>query len=265
MEHGGSAPEEIAPGLWSWARRHPEWHPGDFGAEVVSFIADAGDETLLDRPAARRGRRPGLGAARLDRARADPGPDHDHLPRAQRRGGPRPPRRRARGDDPRPPGRRQAARLRGRASTPFTAGDELPAGVTRPRDRQAAALRDAAAHPLPRRARLRRRRRRDRRRARGSGRPRRSTSGSAASTRSGSCRRSSRCSSSTSTGCCSPTARRSSSGGKDGPARGDRRAALVPPRLSARRLSPRLGVVLGVVVGVEALRRDLLQLAGSRA
>ena len=50
MEHGGGAPEEIAPGLWSWARRHPEWHPGDFGAEVVAFIADAGDESLAIDP-----------------------------------------------------------------------------------------------------------------------------------------------------------------------------------------------------------------------
>ena len=50
MENGGSSPEEIAPGLWSWARRHPEWHPGDFGAEVVAFIADAGDEILAIDP-----------------------------------------------------------------------------------------------------------------------------------------------------------------------------------------------------------------------
>ena len=41
---------ELAPGLWSWARRHPEWHPGDFGAEVVSFMAVAGEETLLIDP-----------------------------------------------------------------------------------------------------------------------------------------------------------------------------------------------------------------------
>jgi len=47
---GGDRAEEIAPGLWSWARRHPEWHPGEFGAEVVSFMARAGDETLLIDP-----------------------------------------------------------------------------------------------------------------------------------------------------------------------------------------------------------------------
>jgi hypothetical protein len=46
----GEATEEIAPGLWRWARRHPEWHPGDFGAEVVSFVARAGGETLVIDP-----------------------------------------------------------------------------------------------------------------------------------------------------------------------------------------------------------------------
>lgn len=42
--------EEIAPGLWRWARRHPEWHPGEFGAEVVAFMAATPDETLLIDP-----------------------------------------------------------------------------------------------------------------------------------------------------------------------------------------------------------------------
>jgi len=42
--------EEIAPGLWRWARRHPEWHPGDFGAEVVAFVAATDRETLLIDP-----------------------------------------------------------------------------------------------------------------------------------------------------------------------------------------------------------------------
>ena len=48
-----NAPDELAPGLWSWARRHPEWHPGEFGAEVVSFLARGGEgdgETLLIDP-----------------------------------------------------------------------------------------------------------------------------------------------------------------------------------------------------------------------
>jgi hypothetical protein len=50
LTDSGHACEELAPGLWSWARRHPEWHPGDFGAEVVSFMARAGAETVLVDP-----------------------------------------------------------------------------------------------------------------------------------------------------------------------------------------------------------------------
>src|SRR5918997_737876 len=42
-----SAPEQLADGLWRWTARHPEWHPGQFGAEVASFAASAGDGTLL--------------------------------------------------------------------------------------------------------------------------------------------------------------------------------------------------------------------------
>ena len=34
-------------GLWRWTARHPEWHPGEFGAEVASFAAKAEDGTLL--------------------------------------------------------------------------------------------------------------------------------------------------------------------------------------------------------------------------
>lgn len=45
-----TAPAELADGLWSWAARHPEWHPGEFGAEVVSFAARAGDTLLLIDP-----------------------------------------------------------------------------------------------------------------------------------------------------------------------------------------------------------------------
>ena len=45
-----SASEPLVPGLWSWSRRHPEWHPGEFGAEVIAFMADTGEETLLIDP-----------------------------------------------------------------------------------------------------------------------------------------------------------------------------------------------------------------------
>ncbi len=39
--------ENITEGLWRWTARHPEWHPGEFGAEVAGFAADARDGTLL--------------------------------------------------------------------------------------------------------------------------------------------------------------------------------------------------------------------------
>jgi hypothetical protein len=42
--------EQIREGLWRWTARHPEWHPGDFGAEVACFLAQAGDTTLLIDP-----------------------------------------------------------------------------------------------------------------------------------------------------------------------------------------------------------------------
>ena len=42
-----SAATEIAPGLWRWTARHPDWHPGDFGAEVASYALVADDHLLL--------------------------------------------------------------------------------------------------------------------------------------------------------------------------------------------------------------------------
>jgi glyoxylase-like metal-dependent hydrolase (beta-lactamase superfamily II) len=39
--------EKLTAGLWRWTARHPEWHPGEFGAEVASFAANADDGTLL--------------------------------------------------------------------------------------------------------------------------------------------------------------------------------------------------------------------------
>jgi hypothetical protein len=44
-----AVPDELAPRLWRWTARHPEWHPGEFGREVASFAAQAGDagDTLL--------------------------------------------------------------------------------------------------------------------------------------------------------------------------------------------------------------------------
>jgi hypothetical protein len=42
--------EKLTAGLWRWTARHPEWHPGEFGAEVASFALQAGDDTLLIDP-----------------------------------------------------------------------------------------------------------------------------------------------------------------------------------------------------------------------
>jgi hypothetical protein len=42
--------QKLSDGLWRWTARHPEWHPGEFGAEVACFAAQAGDTTLLIGP-----------------------------------------------------------------------------------------------------------------------------------------------------------------------------------------------------------------------
>jgi hypothetical protein len=42
--------QQLTKGLWRWTARHPEWHPGEFGAEVACFAAQAGDTTLLIDP-----------------------------------------------------------------------------------------------------------------------------------------------------------------------------------------------------------------------
>jgi hypothetical protein len=45
-----AAVAELAPGLHRWTARHPDWHPGAFGAEVASFALVAGDDLLLIDP-----------------------------------------------------------------------------------------------------------------------------------------------------------------------------------------------------------------------
>jgi hypothetical protein len=45
-----AAVAELASGLHRWTARHPDWHPGAFGAEVASFALVAGDELLLIDP-----------------------------------------------------------------------------------------------------------------------------------------------------------------------------------------------------------------------
>jgi hypothetical protein len=45
-----SSMQKLTDGLWRWTARHPEWHPGEFGAEVACFAAQAGVTTLLVDP-----------------------------------------------------------------------------------------------------------------------------------------------------------------------------------------------------------------------
>jgi hypothetical protein len=40
---------ELADGLWRWTARHPEWHPGEFGAEVAAWaVRERGGTVLVD-------------------------------------------------------------------------------------------------------------------------------------------------------------------------------------------------------------------------
>jgi hypothetical protein len=50
MPRMGATPQLLTKGLWRWTARHPEWHPGAFGAEVASFAAQAREDTLLIDP-----------------------------------------------------------------------------------------------------------------------------------------------------------------------------------------------------------------------
>jgi hypothetical protein len=61
--------EELTKGLWRWTARHPEWHPGEFGAEVACFAAQTGDTTLLIDPLLPAD--PSSGLAVIDDAVAD--------------------------------------------------------------------------------------------------------------------------------------------------------------------------------------------------
>ncbi|MBO9533992.1 MAG: hypothetical protein J7513_13560 [Solirubrobacteraceae bacterium] len=46
----GEIAEELVPGLWYWTTRHPEWHPGEFGAEVGAYAVADGDDLILVDP-----------------------------------------------------------------------------------------------------------------------------------------------------------------------------------------------------------------------
>ena len=41
---------EIAPGIHRWELRHPEWHPGEFGAKVGAYLVHEGEGTVLVDP-----------------------------------------------------------------------------------------------------------------------------------------------------------------------------------------------------------------------
>lgn len=56
------SPEEVAPGVWRWAARHPDWHPAtEFGREVGSYAKHTGEGTVIVDPLLEPG-----GEARLD-------------------------------------------------------------------------------------------------------------------------------------------------------------------------------------------------------
>lgn len=41
--------EDLGDGIWRWTGRHPEWHPGEFGARVSSFaLVDATRTLVID-------------------------------------------------------------------------------------------------------------------------------------------------------------------------------------------------------------------------
>jgi hypothetical protein len=54
--------DELAPALWRWTRRHPDWHPHGFGDEVASFaLRDEVGLVIVD-PLLDDGEDPGLAA-----------------------------------------------------------------------------------------------------------------------------------------------------------------------------------------------------------
>lgn len=42
--------ETLAPGIHRWELRHPEWHPGEFGAKVGAYLVHEGENTVLVDP-----------------------------------------------------------------------------------------------------------------------------------------------------------------------------------------------------------------------
>ena len=119
---------ELAPGLWRWTARHPDWHPADaFGAEVASYALVAGDELLLVDPLL-----PDDGETAPSWSASTPSPPrprarhphHHRLPRPLSRAAARP----LRGPHPRPQERRRPAR-RHQPFTILKPGVPGPAGT----------------------------------------------------------------------------------------------------------------------------------------
>jgi hypothetical protein len=44
--------EELRPGIWHWTARHPDWHPGTWGAQVGCYALPGGGRTVLIDPLA---------------------------------------------------------------------------------------------------------------------------------------------------------------------------------------------------------------------
>ena len=42
--------EAVGHGIHRWELRHPEWHPGEFGAQVGAYLVHEGENTVLIDP-----------------------------------------------------------------------------------------------------------------------------------------------------------------------------------------------------------------------
>lgn len=74
-----TAPAEIAPGLWRWSARHPQWHPGEFGREVACFAMRVREgQALLVDPLLPPGE-PDAVLALLDELASGPGTLHVYV------------------------------------------------------------------------------------------------------------------------------------------------------------------------------------------
>jgi glyoxylase-like metal-dependent hydrolase (beta-lactamase superfamily II) len=69
MTRGSDVPVEVAPGLWCWYARHPEWHPAGFGDLVTSYAIKDETGLLLVDPLVGDATLPGLDAIAGGRVR----------------------------------------------------------------------------------------------------------------------------------------------------------------------------------------------------